>query len=161
MNTNQLTSFTGTGLGALTALDLRVNLIDTFTATGMNSLFALYLDNNKLTALPPTLLTLPALIYLNISVNLIAKVPDTITTKTTWSTLYSNYNCLRRASLGTAKSAWFDTYNDGDPWTNLNPACPAPSICASVTDVPEEECNALMDIYDTTGGNTWTTKTGW
>ena len=58
MNTNQLTSFTGTGLGSLTALDLRVNLIDTFIATGMNSLFALYLDNNKLTALPPTLLAL-------------------------------------------------------------------------------------------------------
>lgn len=33
--------------------------------------------------------------------------------------------------------------------------------CSAVTDVPVAECQALMSIYDNTGGANWTNKTGW
>lgn len=35
------------------------------------------------------------------------------------------------------------------------------SFCATVTGAPAEECEALMNIYDTTGGEDWTDITGW
>jgi hypothetical protein len=33
--------------------------------------------------------------------------------------------------------------------------------CIDVTDVPQIECEALMDIYTFTNGTSWTTKTNW
>ncbi|HPH95721.1 MAG TPA: hypothetical protein PKW33_03990 [Anaerolineaceae bacterium] len=42
-------------------------------------------------------------------------------------------------------------------------ASAAPNVfdCSIVTDVPLTECQALVDLYDTAGGSTWTAKTGW
>ena len=33
--------------------------------------------------------------------------------------------------------------------------------CAGVTDVPEEQCDAVFDLYNDTGGDSWTTSDGW
>lgn len=35
------------------------------------------------------------------------------------------------------------------------------AFCNTVTGAPAVECMALMDIYDNTGGPSWTTKNGW
>ena len=34
-------------------------------------------------------------------------------------------------------------------------------VCNSVGDVPKSDCRALMDLYTSTAGNNWTTKTNW
>lgn len=34
-------------------------------------------------------------------------------------------------------------------------------FCATVTDVPTQECDALVDVYNDTNGDNWTNKTGW
>ena len=33
--------------------------------------------------------------------------------------------------------------------------------CSSVSEIPQSECQALVDLYDSTNGANWTTKTGW
>jgi hypothetical protein len=33
--------------------------------------------------------------------------------------------------------------------------------CAEVIDVPQAECEALVDLYNTTGGDNWTNNSGW
>lgn len=33
--------------------------------------------------------------------------------------------------------------------------------CSAITGMPQSECQALVDFYDSTNGATWTTKTGW
>jgi hypothetical protein len=35
------------------------------------------------------------------------------------------------------------------------------AFCNTITGATASECNALMDIYDNTGGASWTTKNGW
>ncbi|OQY26418.1 MAG: hypothetical protein B6244_13670, partial [Candidatus Cloacimonetes bacterium 4572_55] len=34
-------------------------------------------------------------------------------------------------------------------------------ICADVTDIPENECEALIALYDSAGGDSWDTNTNW
>ena len=50
LNTNQLTSFDGTGLSSLTNLFLNDNLLTSFDSTGLSGLTNLYLYNNQLTS---------------------------------------------------------------------------------------------------------------
>ena len=33
--------------------------------------------------------------------------------------------------------------------------------CSAITGMPQSECQALVDLYDSTNGVNWTTKTGW
>jgi len=33
--------------------------------------------------------------------------------------------------------------------------------CASQTQIPEAECQALVDLYNNTNGDGWTNNTGW
>ncbi len=35
------------------------------------------------------------------------------------------------------------------------------AFCATVTDIPAIECEALMEIYDTMGGTEWGHHDGW
>ncbi|MCH7670191.1 MAG: leucine-rich repeat domain-containing protein [Acidobacteria bacterium] len=38
---------------------------------------------------------------------------------------------------------------------------PAATICAAQTAIPETECESLVTLYDATGGDQWTQRTGW
>lgn len=38
---------------------------------------------------------------------------------------------------------------------------PYVDFCNTVTDVSADECQALMSVYDNTGGDNWNTKNGW
>ena len=33
--------------------------------------------------------------------------------------------------------------------------------CSAISGMPQSECQALVDLYDSTNGANWTTKTGW
>ncbi|MEJ2487865.1 MAG: hypothetical protein P8Y68_19285, partial [Anaerolineales bacterium] len=53
-------------------------------------------------------------------------------------------------------------------WTNGSNTWPVStwkmigsSICATVTDVPQAECEVLRDLYYATGGGAWVDQTGW
>lgn len=46
------------------------------------------------------------------------------------------------------------------PATLPQAAAPA-AFCDSVTQIPTAECQALVDLYNSTAGPGWTTKTGW
>lgn len=37
----------------------------------------------------------------------------------------------------------------------------AASFCALVTEIPQQECDTLIGLYDSTEGDTWTDNTGW
>lgn len=57
-------------------------------------------------------------------------------------------------------SSWLDSYTYG--WENQNGSCPVGHpVCFGVTDVSFDECEALMSIYDTTGGSAWTRQDNW
>jgi hypothetical protein len=64
---NQLTTFSGTGLSALTTLDITGNQLTSFSGTGLSALTSLYLYNNQLTTFSGT--GLSALTYLDLNNN--------------------------------------------------------------------------------------------
>lgn len=37
----------------------------------------------------------------------------------------------------------------------------ARNVCKTITDIPLSECNALVDLYNSTNGDNWTSNTGW
>ncbi|OQY44949.1 MAG: hypothetical protein B6242_11565 [Anaerolineaceae bacterium 4572_78] len=43
----------------------------------------------------------------------------------------------------------------------LPPTVHATGICDSVTEIPLAECQALEAVYNSTGGDSWTTNTDW
>ena len=67
LTNNQLTTFSGTGLSALTYLDLNGNQLTTFSGTGLSALTNLQLYNNQLTTFSGT--GLSALTSLDLSYN--------------------------------------------------------------------------------------------
>jgi len=49
---------------------------------------------------------------------------------------------------------------NGNPICESDPVCPEALFCDTVTDVSSGECNALSDLYKTTGGK-WNNHTNW
>ena len=72
---NQLTSFDGTGLSALTTLTLVNNQLTSFDGTGLSSLTHLRFDRNQLTSFDGT--GLSALTYLDLRANLLTSFDST------------------------------------------------------------------------------------
>ncbi|MEI6711104.1 MAG: hypothetical protein WCK88_02440 [bacterium] len=114
-------------LGSLLSLNLSNNRIVSFDGTNLNTLTSLSLDNN-----------------------LINSIQD-ITAMTNLGSLHTTNNCLVPSELDTSVSSWLGQYSN-DSWGTLNASCPV-SFCSTVTDVPEAECGALMDIYNSNGGD--------
>ena len=87
-------------------------------------------------------------------------------------------------TAGQTVSIYRSQYNDGNTWTANTPdteciltgqlyctfrtdhlslftlTTPSP-FCDNVTDVSTGECNALVDLYNSTNGSGWTNKGGW
>jgi len=61
-------------------------------------------------------------------------------------------NATGGAELGTPNTAVL-TITDNDPPTGFD--------CTIVTEIPLEECQALVEIYNSTNGDSWTDNTGW
>jgi len=46
--------------------------------------------------------------------------------------------------------------------TSLNPLCSVGTFnCSTVIDVTQDQCNALVDLYNSTDGPHWTDSNGW
>ena len=86
--TNQITSFDGTGLSSLTGLDLSFNQLTSFDGTDLTSLTQLYLFGNQLTSFDGTDLT--SLTYLNLGGNQLTSFDGTDLTALTELYLENN-----------------------------------------------------------------------
>jgi Leucine-rich repeat (LRR) protein len=43
----------------------------------------------------------------------------------------------------------------------MSPLTQAATDCATVTEIPSTECEALVALYNSTGGDNWTRNSGW
>lgn len=136
--TNQLTSFTHSGISPVRNLNLEHNQLTSFSGTGFPDLGMLLLDNNH--------------------IRLLSGLDDLTSL---WFLTIAN-NCLVGEALDPSVSSWLTTNATNDDWTSQSATCPpVPPVCTEVTDVPATECEALMNIYTATSGDTWTNNTGW
>jgi hypothetical protein len=73
-------------------------------------------------------------------------------------------NCIDTGTMSQELiSSIDDRYNSsyGD-WKLVQNACTVENFsCANVTDVPQAECQALVDIYNNTDGTHWNNKDRW
>jgi Leucine-rich repeat (LRR) protein len=88
LNNSQLTTFSGTGLSALTTLDLNSNSLTTFSSTGLSALTDLSLAYNSLTTFSGT--GLSALTYLDLNNNSLTTFSGTGLSALTTLILYTN-----------------------------------------------------------------------
>lgn len=56
---------------------------------------------------------------------------------------------------------WSETLASNNSLNILGRVVTPASGCAYVTDIPQSECEALEDLYESTTGESWTTSTGW
>lgn len=49
--------------------------------------------------------------------------------------------------------AFLDNITDSERETSISPACPAATFCQSITDVPESECEVVVNLYKSTNGD--------
>jgi len=51
---------------------------------------------------------------------------------------------------------------NSDWQTNTNPECSSYNFsCSDMTDIPGDECNALVAIYNSNNGKQWNDNTNW
>ncbi len=136
----------------------------------LSNLLYFYAHYNQFTSLPSQLGNLSKLKYFEIDHNqLSGAVPESFTNLVNLcvpgmmncnSSIYGldlGYNRLTTTSLSPALDTflaakdpdWKDT--QWTPWTS----------CAAVTQIPVSECNALLALYNATGGANWYYHTGW
>ncbi|MEI6711146.1 MAG: hypothetical protein WCK88_02705 [bacterium] len=119
-------------MSTIRELDLSYNILTSFDGGGLISLTNIWLGYNHINSLQ------------NIP-NIPAVDPN----------LYNN--CLSRSTLDPALASWLDGW--GADFETRSDFCP-PTFCDTV-DIPAAECEALLNIYDNSGGDNWTDKTGW
>ena len=115
LNTALLTSFSGTGLSALTELYLPYNQLTSFSGTGLTALTKLVLNNNQLISFSGTSLT--ALTYLELSDNQLISFSDTGLSALTYLEL--SYNQLI-SFTGTSLSALTELYLSNNQLTSFS-----------------------------------------
>jgi len=102
---------------------------------------------------------------LNISNNLLTKLPEsTLRFIPLWDPkmkpiINIGANCRDRSSMSIELNQFVRTLQAGSEKTVQTAICPIPAFCATVTDVPEEQCEALLALYNHTDGAHWTNNT--
>jgi Leucine-rich repeat (LRR) protein len=126
------------------------------------NLQTLYLYNNKLTGnVPPALGNLVNLYYLYLENNpqLTGALPSTLVNLSK----LRNFS-FRNTQLCEPMDIPFQTWlgNLGS-LRSTGRRCSTGAVvnCNEVTDMPTLECQALVALYNSTGGDNWTTKSGW
>jgi hypothetical protein len=108
-NSNQLTTFSGAGLSALTTLDLYANQLTTFSGTGLSALTSLTLNSNQLTTFSGT--GLSALTDLNLGSNSLTTFSGTGLSALTQLNL-SNNSLTTFSGTGLSALTYLDLYNN-------------------------------------------------
>jgi len=144
--------------------------------SNLPNLTQLELGNNQLSGPIPKFTNLPKLKYLYLNDN---KLYDTIP-DLDWASFDDvklNNNC-NLVAYDDAQAAVLSRQDSR--WQELNPACaskpkplpthtPTPVIpsskvsdsCSNVTEIPQAECQDLVDLYNSTNGVNWSKTTGW
>jgi hypothetical protein len=65
------------------------------------------------------------------------------------------------SSSRTPVSAQGTTRTDTTKAATPRQMSPTSFACSTVSDIPQTECEALLALYSSTNGATWTNKTGW
>jgi len=145
LHNNQLTGSIPAELGSLT------NLTQLFL-----------LGNHLSGSIPPQLGNLVDLRDLGLGHNFLSgDVPESFTQLVNLFDdvgLDLGYNQLTTAA-SSQQLADFLVLKDPDWTTTQSP--PPPGFCDSVTEIPQSECEALVVLYNSTDGSTWTNNTGW
>lgn len=135
--------FTGIDLSTLTNLNwLSINYspLTEINLSGLDNLTRLRLDHNELTSVPESLMNNQYL-------------------QTGQLNLY--YNRISTEWMSPELVSFIDnrhTEYDGDRKTKQR--LPFTS-CSAMIDISESECEALVDLYNSTNGDGWTNKNGW
>jgi Leucine-rich repeat (LRR) protein len=162
LNNNQLTGTIPPSLGNLTALqilNLSFNKLSGPIPTEFGNLQGLnYLDlnDNKLSGpMPAELTTLTGLDRLSLGNNkLSGEIPATIVNMVE---LYQLSLSCRLTSTNPAVIAFVEALIPD--WQDQQ--CLAFEGCTKQTQIPVAECNALVTLYNRTGGPNWTNNAGW
>ncbi len=152
----------------------------------LTNLWQLYLEYNQLSGfLPESLGNLAYLSYLNLSNNQFSgTLPSSLGNRSRkLSTLMLNDNnfCggistswmnvswaiqLQNNHLSAYDPELIEWLNAKNPeWATTQTSCPyvlsGTDVCNSVTQIPQVECQALMDFYHSTNGPNWKNNSGW
>jgi len=115
LSSNQLTSFSGTGMSALANLNLSINQLTSFSGTGLSALATLNLSNNQLTSFSGT--SLSALVNLFLSGNRLTSFSGTGLSALTTLNLSSNQ---LTSFSGTGLSALVNLFLSGNQLTSFS-----------------------------------------
>lgn len=96
---------------------------------------------------------------------LLGTVPTSWTTMSAITRLDLSFNCLDNNISGPVGS-FIDTKYGGPEWRDYQNQCSTsmptpPHADCSAADVPQQECQALVDLYASTNGASWTHHDGW
>ena len=146
----------------LTLLNLENNLISGSIPLELGNLVnlgSLALNNNLLSgSLPEELGQLVNLTLLNISDNLLLSGPIPLTfTNLPLDTFYFSNTALCEPT-DEAFLIWKATVLN---WDGTNVICQEDFTCELVDEIPTLECEALVALYNSTAGDSWTTNTNW
>ena len=158
-NTNNLTSIDLDGLSNLDRLGLNNNQISDIDLSGLTALQYLYLSSNQLSTV--NLSGLNSLINLDLSYNLLSTLPESTLSLSHLAQVNLAYNCRNPSAMSDDLISFLNEYTPDTSWLvgSMNDTCPVPSLdCATVTDIPQNECEALVSLYTDTNGNHWTQR---
>jgi len=136
---NSLTSIDLSTLSGLQILYLNNNNLTTFDPgeNNINTLYQIDLSNNNIDILWTN--------FINLSI-LASKMENNL-----------NGNCL--ATVDPTLSNFLD--ENFANWSTTQTCGVQPPICERVTDIPQSECEALVEFYNATDGDNWADNTNW
>jgi Leucine-rich repeat (LRR) protein/PKD repeat protein len=163
--TNQLTGSIPAQLGNLMALQYLFLHDNQLTGSvpselgNLTKLISLYLYSNQLIgSVPPELGNLTNLHYILIYQNqFTGSIPITFTNLSVLDYFYF-YDTSLCEPTEQEYLDWQATILD---YQGTGVSCEASFSCSSVTEIPQTECEALVALYNSTGGDSWTTNTNW
>jgi Leucine-rich repeat (LRR) protein/PKD repeat protein len=127
----------------------------------LSNLLALFLSYNELSgSIPPVLGNLVSLqkLYFRGNSGLSGPLPSTLTDLSLTEFYFSE------TALCEPVDITFQNWLSSIPfWEGTGVPCtPAPEFtCSNVTEIPQEECEALVTLYNSTNGHYWTNSDGW
>jgi len=174
LDNNQLTSLPESigNLSSLEIIALKNNQLTSLpkSFSNLSNLQWLFLDNNQLTSLPKSFGNLSSLQNLKLNDNQLCDLPLSIINLNLspghnseelipeGATFANNYLLISDPDL----LDWVNQYDSDWESTQTSGGCDNLKIdCTQVTQIPQSECEALLDFYYNTDGPYWKNNKGW